>query len=187
MLAYSSVAQIGYIIIGVSLATVTGLTAAIVHMFNHGLIKAALFCALGCVFYRIGSVRIGRMAGLAKEMPWTMAAFVAGGLSLIGVPLTAGFISKWFLIQGALEQGLWWLAALIMLSSLLAVVYIWRVVEVAYFKPRPDDRAAVLEAPLTMLIPTWFLVLANFYFGIDTALPVQAAQRAAVGLVRGFW
>ena len=76
------------------------------------------------------------MAGLGKRMPWTMAAFVAGGLSLIGVPLTAGFVSKWYLILAALERDWWWAAALILVSSLLAIIYVWRVIEAAYFRPR---------------------------------------------------
>ncbi len=95
VLAYSSVAQIGYMILGISFDTVTGVTAGIVHLFNHALMKGGLFLAIGAVAYQIGSVKIADMAGLGKRMPLTMAAFVVGGLSLIGVPLTAGFISKW--------------------------------------------------------------------------------------------
>ena len=91
MLAYSSVAQIGYIIMGISLASVDGVSAGMLHLFNHALIKGALFLAMGCIFLRLGSVELKDMHGLARQMPWTMAAFVAGGLSLIGIPLTAGF------------------------------------------------------------------------------------------------
>lgn len=178
MLAYSSVAQIGYMVLGIGFATVLGVTGGMLHLFNHALIKSALFLAMGCVFYRIGSVRIEAMAGLGKRMPWTMAAFVGGGLSLIGVPLTAGFVSKWYLLLAALDSGMWWIAVFIAISSLLAIVYVWRVVEVAYFEPSPDG-APEGEAPLSMLIPTWFLVLANFYFGMDTRVSVGAATRAA--------
>ena len=105
VLAYSSVAQIGYMVLGLGFVSVAGLTASILHLFNHALMKGALFLVLGAIFYRVGSCNIDRMAGLAKQMPWTMAAFVGGGLSLIGVPLTAGFISKWYLILAALETG----------------------------------------------------------------------------------
>ncbi len=183
MLAYSSVAQIGYMILGISLVSVTGLTAGIIHLFNHALMKAALFLALGCVIYRIGSVELRHMAGLGKLMPWTMAAFVAGGLSPIGVPLTAGFISKWYLILGAMEKGWWPVAVLVLMTSLLALIYIWRVVETAYFKPVPEGREAVIEAPLSLLIPVWVLVAANFYFGIDTELTTGVARRAAENLL----
>ncbi len=179
MLAYSSLAQIGYMILGISFVSVTGLTATLLHLFNHALMKGALFMAIGCVMYRVGSVRIEQMAGLGKQMPWTMAAFVAGGLSLVGVPLTVGFISKWYLVLGALENGLWPVAVLVLFGSLLAVVYIWKVVEVAYFNDPLPDQSGITEAPLSLLIPTWVLTLANIYFGIDASLTAGVAGRAA--------
>lgn len=182
MLAYSSVAQIGYIILGISLASLTGLTAGIAHLFNHALIKATLFLALGCVSFRVGAAKLERMAGLGRTMPWTMAAFVIGGLSLIGVPLTSGFISKWYLVVGALERGWWPVAMLVLLTSLLAVIYIWRVVEVAYFKPPPENEV-IREAPLALLIPTWALALANLYFGLETSLNAGVARQAAATLL----
>jgi multicomponent Na+:H+ antiporter subunit D len=179
LLAYSSVAQIGYMVLGISLASVTGLTAGILHMFNHAMIKGALFMAIGCVMYRVGSVELDDMKGIAKKMPWTMAAFVAGGISLIGVPLTVGFTSKWYLILGALERGLWPVAGLVLVTSLMAVVYIWKVVEVAYFQEAPSDGEPIVEAPLAMLIPTWALITANFYFGIDASFTSRMAGSAA--------
>ncbi len=183
LLAYSSVAQIGYMVLGISIGSVVGLTGGIVHLFNHAMMKGGLFMTLGCVFYRLGSTQVHDMAGLARVMPWTMAAFVLGGLSLIGVPLTTGFISKWILVQAALEDGLWWAAVLIVFSSLLAVAYVWRVVEAAYFQPRPEAAIPAGEAPLAMLIPTWILILANFYFGVDTSVTVGVAGQAAEALV----
>jgi multicomponent Na+:H+ antiporter subunit D len=165
MLAYSSVAQIGYIILGISLATSDGVTAGMLHLFNHALIKCALFLALGCIFLRLGSVELKDMHGLARQMPWTMAAFVAGGLSLIGLPLTAGFISKWYLVNAVLANGYWPLAVLILVSSLLALIYIWRVVEAAYFNVPGAAMQKVREAPASMLIPTWLLIGANLYVG----------------------
>ncbi|MBC8240660.1 MAG: monovalent cation/H+ antiporter subunit D family protein, partial [Alphaproteobacteria bacterium] len=166
MLAYSSVAQIGYITLGISLASSAGITAALIHIFNHGLMKAALFCAMGCIFYRVGATRIEQMAGLGRQMPWTTTAIVAAGLSLLGVPLTAGFISKWYLVQAALQADLWWLVILIALSSMLALVYICRLVEAMYFKDPPPGRGAVTAAPLSLWLPSLFLAGANGYFGI---------------------
>ena len=179
MLAYSSVAQIGYIILGISLVSVTGLTAGIIHLFNHALMKGALFMAMGCIFYRLGSVHIRDLDGIARHMPWTMAAFVVGGLSLIGVPLTTGFISKWYLVQAALEDSQWLAAIVILFSSLLAVMYVWRIVEIAYFRPARAEIRHASEAPAVMLIPTWILIAANVYFGIDTSLTSGIARRAA--------
>jgi multicomponent Na+:H+ antiporter subunit D len=163
---------------------VLGVTAGILHLFNHALIKGALFMALGCVMYRVGSVKVESMAGLGRAMPWTMAAFVVGGLSLIGVPLTVGFVSKWYLVQAALEQGNWLVAAAVLLGSLLAVVYVWKVVEVAYFR-EANPAAGIREAPLGLLAPTWALVLANLYFGIDASLTAGVATRAAEVLIGG--
>ncbi len=187
LLAYSSVAQIGYMVLGISFASVAGLTAGIIHLFNHALMKAALFMALGAVFYRIGSTEIEAMRGLGRRMPWTMAAFVGGGLSLIGVPLTVGFISKWYLITGALEKGWWPVAALILVTSLMAVVYIWKVIEAAYFHDFPGEVAddESMEAPLALLVPTWALVLVNVYFGIDASLTSRLAGTAAQILLGG--
>ena len=183
LLAYSSLAQIGYIVLGISLGSVTGLTAGILHLFNHALMKGALFMALGAVFYRLGSVELDDMAGLGRRMPWTMAAFVVGGLSLVGVPFTVGFISKWYLILGALEKGWWPVAMIVLLSSLLAAVYVWRVVEIAYFRSPPADAAPVREAPLALLLPTWTLVVANLFFGVNAAFTTRVAHLAAASLL----
>jgi multicomponent Na+:H+ antiporter subunit D len=165
--------------LGISLLTATGLTSGLLHMFNHALIKGALFLSLGAVYYRLGSVEISAMRGVAKLMPLTMFAFVIAGLSLIGVPLTAGFISKWFLLTALFEMGWWPLAVLVLASSLLAVIYVWKVVEAAYFQPAPSDQSKVTEAPFSMLAPIWILTAANVYFGIDTRLPIGLAGDAA--------
>lgn len=187
MLAYSSIAQIGYMVLGICLVSVTGLTAGIVHLFNHALMKGGLFMAVGCLAFRVRSVTLQGIGGIARGMPWTMAAFVVGGLSLIGVPLTAGFISKWYLVLGALERGWWLVGGTILITSLLAVVYIWRVVEAAYFLPATGqpDPDSLQEAPWALLGPTWVLILANIYFGIDPSFSVDMARRAAEALFGG--
>jgi multicomponent Na+:H+ antiporter subunit D len=185
MLAYSSVAQIGYITLGISLANQAGLTGSIVHLFNHAVTKAALFLALGAVFYRIGSLRISDFAGLGRTMPLTMAAFVVGGLSIIGVPGTAGFISKWYLALGALEKGLWPLVFLIVASSLIAVIYIGRVVEAAYFRAPSGAATEAHEPPLSMLVPLLVLAAATLYLGIDTRATADVAAAAASMLLGG--
>ncbi len=185
LMAYSSVAQIGYIMLGVSFATVSGLTGGIIHLFNHALTKGGIFMALGCIAYRLGSVNLDDMAGIGRKMPATMLALVIGGLSLIGVPLTAGFISKWYLIRAALETGSWPIAVLVLLSSLLAVIYVWRIVETAYFR---QPSRAVLEmspAPLSLLIPTWVLIGGAVYFGIDATTTIDVAAAAAEQLIGG--
>lgn len=182
MLAYSSVAQIGYLVVGLGLQNEHGLTGGLIHLFNHAIMKCGLFLVLACVLLRVGSTRIDAFAGLGRRMPVTFAAFVVGGLSLIGVPLTVGFVSKWYLVLGALDAGLWPVAVLILLSSLLAVVYVWRVVEVGYFQDPPEGAQPVAEAPLSILAPTWILIGASVYFGVQ---PLPLAAEAARMLIGG--
>ena len=185
MLAYSSVAQIGYLMLGLSLATAAGLTATLVHLFNHALMKGGLFLAVGCMAYRLGNTRLADLAGIGFRMPWTTAAFVIGGLSLIGLPLTAGFISKWVLVQAVLENGWWPLVVVIVVGALLAVIYIWRIVETAYFRTASEGGDDSVEAPLALLLPTWLLIGANIYFGIRTELSLNVARLAADFLTGG--
>ena len=184
MLAYSSIAQIGYMLLGIGLLSETGLTAAIVHLFNHGITKAALFMAAGAFVLRSGGAFYRNIEGIGRVMPWTSAAAVIAGLSLIGVPGTAGFVSKWVLVQAALEKGWWLVAVLVVASSLLAVLYVWRGIEAIYLKtPAPEVEAR--EAPLAMLVPIWIMALACVYFGLATDITIGAAQTAAESLMAG--
>ncbi|MEP0707212.1 MAG: monovalent cation/H+ antiporter subunit D family protein [Parvibaculum sp.] len=182
MLAYSSVAQIGYILLGLAFLTDTGLTATIIHLFNHAVTKGALFMVAGCYVLMAGTSSISGLRGVGRDMPWTTAAFVVAGFSLIGLPLTVGFISKWYLVQAALELGWWPVALLIMASSLLAIVYVWRVVETAYLQPAPEG-VTRKEAPPSMLIPVWILVAMSIWFGINAMTTSAAASRAADMLI----
>jgi multicomponent Na+:H+ antiporter subunit D len=185
MLAYSSVAQIGYITLGIGIANQAGLTGSIVHLANHAMMKAALFLSLGAVFYRIGSVRLHDLSGIGQKMPLTMAAFVIAGFGIIGTPGTVGFISKWYLAVGALNAGGWPLVLVIMASSLLALVYIGRVVEVAWFREPSPLVADASDPPLSMMIPLLVLTAATIWFGIDTQWTAGVAGKAAASLLLG--
>jgi len=185
LLAYSSVAQIGYIMLGASLVSTIGLTASILHMFNHSLAKGTLFLAVACLAQRTGALRLNDLAGVAKTMPWTMAIFVLGAFSLIGIPGTAGFISKWYLLSAVLNEGALGIALVlvIVVSSLLSVVYIWRVIEAAYFKQPAATDVATREAPFELLAVASIAALANLYFGFFTDVPVSLASTAAEKLM----
>jgi multicomponent Na+:H+ antiporter subunit D len=184
MLAYSSVAQIGYIMLGVSLANPSGLTAATTHLFNHGMTKGALFLLVGILALRCGDTRLSQLSGIASRMPVTAFGVVLAGLSLIGVPGTAGFVTKWYLVRASLERGSWWLAALIVATSLIALGYVWRFVETAYLKEPDPALPRAGEAPLWMLIPTWLLVAGCIYFGLETSFNVGYVGDAVKLLVR---
>ncbi len=183
LLAYSSISQIGYMVVGLSLGNVEGLAGSIVHIFNHAMMKALLFMAVGCVFYRVGSVRLADVAGFARRMPITGAALLVGGFSLIGTPLSIGFVTKWFLLEGALEKGWWPVAAVVILSGLLALVYVWRIVEAAYFRAPAPAVEGIREAPAIMLAPMLILAVVNIFFGVDGTLIGDLATAAAQALI----
>lgn len=204
LLAYSSIAQIGYIIAAISMATQSGLSAALIHIVNHGLIKSALFMATGCMLYRVGSVHIQSLRQLISSMPITVSAFAFGGISLIGLPLTAGFVSKWNLISAAFDKGWWWLAILILFSSILAIIYIGKVIQMTCFSPlqenesptthhqnisnqnvNPTQHSTIQEAPTLMWVSTWVLLLVSLYLGLNSEGFVALTQEGASQILRG--
>jgi multicomponent Na+:H+ antiporter subunit D len=180
MFAYSSVAQVGYMILGISIATTAGVSAGLLHLLNHSLIKGALFMAIAgiCINYKGTTIR--DFAGLGRSAPFTMAAFAIAGLSLIGVPLTAGFISKLQLGYALFEHGWWWAVLLVVFSSFLAVLYVGRILQSIFFMPPANPRKTRKEAPLLLLVPLWILALANIYFGIDANFPAGLARDGAI-------
>lgn len=182
VLAYSSVAQVGYMLLGIGMATTLGLTAGYLHLINHAIIKGALFLAVGAFWYRFGITQVDDMRGLGKTMPWTMAGFTIAGLSLIGVPGTVGFVSKLTLVRAAAENEWWWAVAMIALTSILAIIYLGRLIEYAYFHAPPKYGAVPVkknEAPLMMLIPLWILAISAIVFGINAEWTTSLAESAA--------
>jgi multicomponent Na+:H+ antiporter subunit D len=185
LLATSSVAQIGYILLGASFVSQAGLSASLMHLFNHALAKGGLFLAVACLAYHYRDLRLDQLGGAAARMPWTCAALLVCGFSLIGIPGTAGFISKWLLLSAALESGPWgWgLVAVILVSSLMAVVYIWSIVEALYFRASVEGDSPALEAPLQLLLVTWLVALLNIFFGLFPGVPLELANSAAALLL----
>ncbi|MCW5659753.1 MAG: monovalent cation/H+ antiporter subunit D family protein [Burkholderiaceae bacterium] len=183
LFAYSSIGQIGYIVLGMSFNSPSGLTATIVHLFNHGVTKAALFLLVGAAALVMGGATLARLQGMGRRMPMVSFGVVVCGLSLIGVPGTAGFVSKWYLILAAIERGQWTLVFLIVASSLLAVAYVWRFVEAAYFREPRSDIDPVAKVPASMAVPAALLVIATVYFGLDTSFTVGSAAPAAAALM----
>jgi multicomponent Na+:H+ antiporter subunit D len=163
MLAYSSISQIGYIALGVSLANNFSLAGGILHIFGHSVMKSGLFMVAGAVIYTTGIRRISQLSGMSRVMPYTMAAFLIGALSMIGIPPTVGFFSKYFILLGAIEAGEWVFVAVILFSSLLTAAYFWKVFEKIYFGR--NGITEVNEAPLSMLLPTIVLAILSLIGG----------------------
>jgi multicomponent Na+:H+ antiporter subunit D len=144
-----------------------------------------LFLALGAVFFRTGTVRLPDLAGIGRRMPLTMTAFTIAGFALVGTPGTAGFISKWYLAVGALDKGWWPLVFLIVASSVIALVYVGRVLEMAWLRaPAPALKEAG-DPPLAMLLPIIALAAATIYFGFDTEWTAGIASTATKSLLGG--
>ena len=185
-LAYSSVAQVGYMLLGIGLGTAAGLSAGYIHLLNHAIIKGGLFIALGAFWYRFGITRITDFAGLGKTMPWSMAAFTISALSLIGVPFTAGFVSKVNLVVAAWESQFYWAIAVIVIVSVMAIIYIGNMLRHAYFGQPPIVNGEIVtknEAPLIMLIPMWILALASIAIGTNADIISQLSDQAAAVLL----
>ena len=189
LLAYSSVAQVGYMLLGLGMATAAGVAAGSLHLLNHALMKGALFMALGAFAYCYGVRRIDDLKGLGQAMPFTSAAFTIGALSLIGVPFTAGFVSKFYLIQAALQNDWWWAVVAILAASVLAVFYCYRMLVTIWVNPAPTEgllpNGHIRQVPLLITVPLWVLALANLYFGTNAGFMVDMAQTAAQAAING--
>lgn len=176
MLAYSSVAQIGYIVVGLSIGNTLALTGAILHILNHSFMKCCLFMVAGGIKWKTGEHAIDKYTELGKRLPLTMGAFLIAAISMVGLPPTAGFFSKWYLAQGALAAGLWPYVIVIIVSSLLNAVYFFRVIEQVYLKKRdpaepvetkvPQDRQCRWELPVSILVPVVLMGVGILVVGI---------------------
>lgn len=182
MLAYSSIAHIAYITASFSLVHADGVKAGLIVLFSHALIKGSLFLALGCAVYRLGACRLEQLNGLSRRMPWTSAAIILGGLSLIGVPLSAGFIAKWYLFEVFIAEGSWWMVMVLVAGSLLAVAYVWRLFSAVWLHPAGRHTVPVREAPFGLLFSVWLLIAINVYIGVHAQPLFELAHRAAESL-----
>jgi multicomponent Na+:H+ antiporter subunit D len=141
MLAYSSVSQIGYIIMGLSLMNPFGFAGALLHVLNHAFMKACLFLVSGNLRLKLGHTRVFDFdSSVAKKQPWTMFGFTVAAISMVGLPPLAGFFSKWYLAIGTVQNSNWLFLAVILVSSLLNAVYFFRILEKVYTnKDNPAD------------------------------------------------
>ncbi len=172
MLAYSSIAQICYVALGIGLASPLGTIGAVLHILNHAFMKGCLFQVVGGIKYRTGLVQIPFLSGLGRCMPWTMGAFTLAALSMVGIPPLAGFFSKWYLVLAAVEASNWVFVVVILISSLLNAVYFFRILEKVYASPLDDEKTKAemaTDPPQGMLIPIVMMAAGIIIFGIINA------------------
>jgi len=184
-LAYSTISQLSYIVLGAALATSAAAMGAGLHILMHALGKITLFFVAGAVYVVAHKTEVSELDGLGRRMPFTFAAFCIASFSIIGLPPFGGAWSKWFLVTGAFEAGEFWMGMVFMVSSLLSIGYLMPIVVRAFFRPLPEGvDGRIKEAPLLMLIPICTTALACFviFFYTDA---VYALLAPAMGLDTG--
>jgi len=185
MLAYSTVAQVAYIGLGIGLANQLGLIGALLHILNHAFMKSCLFLVAGGIRHQTGLHTIPQFAGLGRKMPLMMGAFTVAALSMVGIPPTAGFFSKWYLILGSIEANNWAFVAVILASSLLTAVYFFRMIEKLFTTP-PDSDPVVeqsREPSARILTPIITLSAGIIVLGLINALIVSYVLQPVVALL----
>ena len=184
MLAYSTISNIGYIVMGLGLASEYGLIGASVHVFNHAIIKATLFLGAGALIFRTGKRTLTDLAGVGHVMPWTVAAISVGAISIVGIPPTAGFLCKWYIALGAMQAGHPFFGFALVFGALFIFIYYIRMVNAFYFRPAHDK--AVLEAreaPPSMLVPILALATLCLVMGVLGRVPLSFIEPAVTRLL----
>ncbi|NOX32968.1 MAG: monovalent cation/H+ antiporter subunit D family protein [Deltaproteobacteria bacterium] len=174
MLTYIIICEIGYMVGGAWMGNQLGMTGAILHILNDALMTFAMFLAVGNIVYKIKDVDLSNLTGLFGKMPWTMAGLVLAAFSIIGVPPTCGFFSKWYLILAAFEKGAYQFAAALIISSLICAVLFFRVFEICFFNTDSKDhehgnghpQIKIEEAPVSMLIISGLVSLSLIVVGL---------------------
>jgi proton-translocating NADH-quinone oxidoreductase chain N len=178
MLAYSSIAQVGYMLVGIAVGTQTGLTGTFLQFFNHALMKGAAFLCAGAIIYRLGARELKDMVGVGRKMPITVVVFSISLLALIGLPPFNGFISELTLVTSTFQTNLAWLGFGLILSSVISAGYYLRIILTMIQIPVSEKIEKVKETPLLMLIPIVALAVLIVFFGIYPDPLVKFAQHA---------
>lgn len=185
MLAFSSVAQVGFILLGMSMATVAGVSAGLFYLMAHAILKSGMFMALGGLAISLRARSLADFTGVARDAPWSAAAFGVGAASLVGAPLTMGFLAKWRLVEAGIAAGQLWIVAVIAIGSLLTLLYVGRMFEALFFRPPAPGAQRAQEAPVGVLAPVWILAGLSIWFGLDASLPEALANAGAQALFGG--
>lgn len=180
-LAYSTVAQVGYIFLGLGLMNVTGLKGTLFYLASHAVIKSCLFLSAGAMITATGKKNISDLAGVGRKMPITMGVFTIGSLGLIGIPLFSGFVGKWYLLLGSLESGNILAAIVIIVGSIFCATYLLPIIRIAYFEPSSEED---LQDPgFPQKIALILLAVAVVILGILPGSILELASRAAAEIL----
>jgi multicomponent Na+:H+ antiporter subunit D len=179
-LAFSTVSQLSYILLGAALLNPEGVTGAAAHITNHAVSKITLFLCAGSIYVSAHKTKVSELSGLARRMPWTFAAFAMASLSVIGLPPTSGFISKWYLALGTLQAERPVLLAVLLVSSLLNAAYLGPIVYKAYFGKESAPPAQEVRENPWMVVPLTLTAAASLLLGIFPGPVLELAG----GLVR---
>ena len=176
-LAFSTVSQLSYIILGAALLNSSGVMGGVAHITNHAVSKITLFFCAGSIYVSTHKTEISQMSGLAKRMPWTMAAFTLASLSVVGIPLTSGFVSKWYLVLGAVDHHSLTSLVVLLVGSLLSAAYLGPIVYKAYFEEESPASEEVREVPW-MVAPLAITAAASLLLGLFPGPVLELAGRA---------
>lgn len=176
LLAYSTIAQLSYIVMAAAVLKPFAEIGAAVHMVAHAFGKITLFFAAGAIYVASKKTELSQLRGIGRRMPWTMTAFTIGALSMIGVPPTAGFVSKWYILAGAFEADNLMAIFTIIISTALNAIYFLPIIFMAWFAEEPANAKAHGEAPILAVVAlclTAMLTLGFFFFNAPVVLLEQ--------------
>jgi len=173
LLAWSSIAQVGYIILGIGVGTNLGFVGGVFHFFNHAIFKALLFLAVGAVEYRAGTRNLNSLGGLVKKMPVTFIVALIGACGLIGVPLSNGFVSKWLIYKTLILNMHPFFAFAALVGTWGTILYSYKLIHNIFLGQLPEKYKDVEEAPVSMRIPTIILAALVVLFGILPGIPLK--------------
>ncbi len=188
LLAYSTIGQLSYMVLGAAMLTPSGMVGGLVHLANHSAAKITLFFCAGAIYVATRRTNVSEMAGIGRRLPWTMAAFTVGALSVVGLPPTAGFVSKWHLMIGALEARHIAVLVVLLVGTLLSAFYYLPIIGSAFFGTRHDVRFAegathaesplVREPPALMTVPLLVTAAISVLLGIYPQALIALVQLA---------
>ena len=180
-LAFSTVAQVGYIVLGFGLMNIKGVAGTLFYLASHAVIKSTLFLAAGALISATGKTHVKDFAGVGRKMPITMGVFSIASLGLVGIPLFSGFVGKWYLLLGSLEVGNLTAAGVIGIGSVLCAIYLFPIIRTAYFEPAPEDDWQDPGVPQRLALV--MLGIAVIGLGVLPGPLLQLAQKAAADLL----